>query len=261
MSPGLKLASLALVLGTARGQIPILCATAGHMQRGECCPVFWGDGSLCGSASGRGGCQRLEEGQRWAGDPSRGRDFRLHWPTYFYRRVCKCTGNYAGADCGECGYGWQGEGCQRRHTVVRRDLAKMSRGERARFVRAMQAAKTTHSRRFMVYASEGAWRQAPKSFRPASVFDVATWVHYVCSKTLVTGEGPNFAHQSTAFAVWHKLYLLYLEKEIRNITGDEDFYIPVWSWAGSANCTVCSDELFGRSTDTGLLTGPFQNWT
>eukprot|EP00061_Rhincodon_typus_P004247 g22109.t1 len=256
-------ALLLLLLGATGAQIPIQCATVGHMQSSECCPAYPGDGSPCGSASGRGSCREVEtprergERERQGGGTA---DFRLWWPTYFYMRACACQGNYGGADCGECAYGWRGEHCQERYTVVRRDLANMSRDERQKFVDAMLKAKTTLSQRYVIYASEGATAGSRKGFRRATVFDVATWMHYVCSKTLVTGTGPNFAHQSTAFMAWHKLYLLYLEKEIRNVTGDEGFFIPVWSWAGSANCTVCTDELFGRSQTNGRLTGPFGDW-
>uniref|UniRef100_UPI00398F8111 tyrosinase-like n=1 Tax=Pristiophorus japonicus TaxID=55135 RepID=UPI00398F8111 len=259
---------LLLRLAVAGGQVPIQCATAEHLRAGECCPLFWGDGSPCGEASRRGRCREASPGGGgwgaeggWRGRPA-GRDFRLRWPAYFYRRLCACAGNFAGADCGECRPGWRGAGCGRPYTVVRRDLARLSPAQRRLFVERLAAAKRTPSQRYAIYASPGPAPGAPLAFRRASVYHVATWMHYVLPKPVPGGEGVIFAHRSTAFPTWHKMYLLHLEAEIRNMTGDDTFFIPVWSWAGKGGCDVCTDELFGRSGPGGWLSrrSVFGSW-
>ena len=40
----------------------------------------------------------------------------------------------------------------------------------------------------------------------------------------------DYAHQGTGFATWHRLYLLWLEREIQREIGDHEFRIPYWDW-------------------------------
>ncbi|XP_078062025.1 tyrosinase-like [Mustelus asterias] len=257
MARASRVAWLLLYLGAARAQIPLPCADRAHVEAGECCPAFWGDGSPCGSASGRGRCREV------GGLGGRGEraDFRLGWPGYFFRWLCWCAGNYGGADCGECGFGWRGEGCRERHLAVRRELANLTAGERRRFVRNLQASKVTLSKRYAVYASEASAPNSRRSFRRESAFNVATWVHHLTSKTLDEDGRPFYAHRSTAFPVWHRLFLLFLESEIRNVTADDSFFIPVWTWAGKGGCDVCTRDLFGSSGSDGHLKDSiFRSW-
>ncbi|XP_067835043.1 tyrosinase-like [Heptranchias perlo] len=258
--------SLLLLLGVARAQIPIRCASVTNLRRGECCPAAWQDGSPCGQSSGRGRCQDImTEGESERAERERERpnvwDFRLWWPSYFFVRMCVCSGNFAGADCGECQPGWRGTACQEKHVVVRRDLAAMSRRERRIFVDRLHQSKTTLSARYVIYASESDRAGSQLVFRQASVYNVAHWMHYLCAKTLGVSSTP-FAHRSSGFLGWHKMYLLYLETEIRNMTQDDSFFIPVWTWAGKHDCDVCTDDLFGRSDPNGFLLWPsrFSRW-
>ncbi|XP_048477234.1 LOW QUALITY PROTEIN: tyrosinase-like, partial [Rhincodon typus] len=159
--------------------IPTDCGTAAHIESSECCPVFWGDGSPCGSASGRGSCQDVTgetppgAQEERAREQINTRDFRLWWPTYFFRRA---------------------------------------------------------------------------------------WVHYVCAKPIRTSAEPYFGHRSAAFLIWHRMYLLHLEGEIRNITGDNSFTMPFWTWPGKGGCDVCTDQLFGSSQAGEQLSGQFSSW-
>ncbi|GCC42527.1 hypothetical protein chiPu_0026561 [Chiloscyllium punctatum] len=263
--PGLELACVLLILGTARAQIPIQCGSPAHVESGECCPPFWGDGSPCGSVSGRGRCQDItretpqERGERER-EQRNSRDFRLWWPTFFFRQLCVCRGNFGGADCGECAYGWQGAGCQARRVVTRRDISTLSEVERERFVRLLTQSKVILSQRYVIYASGSSAPNSPLAFRRASVYDVANWVHYVSAKSIRTSAEPYYGHRSAAFPSWHRMYLLHLETEIRNLTGDDAFTMPVWSWAGKAGCDVCTERLFGSSQGGGQLSGRFGSW-
>ncbi|XP_038636268.1 tyrosinase-like [Scyliorhinus canicula] len=257
MAQALELVCVLLLQGSAQAQIPIQCANDVNLDSGECCPVFWGDGSPCGKDSGRGTCQQVVDERAEAGTV----DFRVRWPSYFFHRLCVCKGNYGGPDCGECQYGWQGKGCQKSRVVVRRDLADMNAAERQRFVNALHKSKVTLSKRYSIYVSESSVPNSRRSFQRATAFNVANWVHYLTSKTLNQANQLHFAHRSTAFPVWHRLFLLFLESEIRNVTEDDTFFIPVWSWAGKSNCDVCTDDLFGNSGSDGGLTGSiFRSW-
>ena len=40
----------------------------------------------------------------------------------------------------------------------------------------------------------------------------------------------DFAHESTGFPTWHRLYLLWIEREIQIMTSDHTFRVPYWDW-------------------------------
>ncbi|KAG7455489.1 hypothetical protein MATL_G00257250 [Megalops atlanticus] len=59
--------------------------------------------------------------------------------------------------------------------------------------------------------------------------------------------GKNAAHQGPTFPFWHRYYLLFMEREIRDLTGDEDFFIPYWDWTKTNHCNICTNDLMGDS--------------
>ncbi|XP_038641681.1 tyrosinase-like [Scyliorhinus canicula] len=257
-----------LVLGMVartQGQIPRSCATDWHISNRTCCPRWWGDGSPCGSASKRGYCQELALSSPWpAGQVGEGgaMDFRLAWPSYFFSRLCVCQQRYGGVDCGECAHGWVGSQCQQQHLVQRQDLWQMSVPERDLFLDRLLLAKQTVSSRYVIYASSSRQPASPFRFQDASLYNVFAWAHYLCAKPRGDGQPGIYAHRGPAFPSWHRLYLLSFEREMRNLTGDRDFYLPYWTWAGQQSCDVCTDNLFGSNDAQGFLNpnSRFRNW-
>src|SRR5256885_977732 len=47
-----------------------------------------------------------------------------------------------------------------------------------------------------------------------------------------TPNGSNAAHMGPAFCPWHREFILRLEHDIQQATGDPDFGLPYWDWAG-----------------------------
>ncbi|XP_060679579.1 tyrosinase-like [Hemiscyllium ocellatum] len=257
MAVRLLLASV--LVGSVSAQFPRACAHADALKSQTCCPVWERDGSACGEKSGRGSCQSPAGAQapRYSG-----RDFRMAWPSTFYRRLCFCKGPFSGFDCGECQEGRWGPQCRRRHLTVRRGLHEMSRAEQRRFVERLVLAKSTVSRRYVILVSRNTSDAGSAKFRNASVYDVCTWVQYMAAKPIRTKEEPNFAHMGPAFAVWHRRYLLFFEREMRHLTGDQEFFLPYWNWTLSPTCDICTDGLMGRNGPSGALLppSPFANW-
>ena len=40
----------------------------------------------------------------------------------------------------------------------------------------------------------------------------------------------DFAHESTGFPTWHRLFMLWIEREIQVMTGNHTFRVPYWDW-------------------------------
>ncbi|XP_041038462.1 tyrosinase-like [Carcharodon carcharias] len=244
------------VLASTQGQVPRTCASDWHIANGMCCPHWWGDGSPCGSASGRGYCQELALPSPWSGGQvgeGHATHFRLCCPSYFFSWLCACQRGCGGVDCGECAPGRVGSQCQRRRLVERRDLRQMSVSERDLFLDRLLLAKRTVSSRYVIYTSSSPEPGSPLHVRDASLDDILAWAHYLCAKPQGDGQLSSYAHQGPAFPCWHRVYLLSFEREMRNLTGEQDFYLPYWAWAGQQSCDICIDHIFGSNDAQGVL--------
>ncbi|XP_078271792.1 tyrosinase-like [Rhinoraja longicauda] len=243
----------------ARSQFPRVCTTPSALQAKTCCPVWVGDGSACGRASGRGSCLEVVDVPVPRHSTS---DFRLTWPTRFYTSVCSCGPRFAGFDCGDCQEGYRGPECRGWQVRVRKGLHQMAPGEMRRFLAQLDLAKRTVSPRYVVLTSRNTSDPAAHSFRNATVFDVTTWVHYMAAKAVGLRTEPNFAHMGAAFTVWHRRYLAFFEQEMRWLTKDEWFTLPFWDWTREPHCDICTDAALGRSGPDGLLRPPsiFARW-
>ncbi|XP_072341516.1 tyrosinase-like [Scyliorhinus torazame] len=251
---------LPLVLASGAGaQIPRLCATTSALRSKTCCPVWEGDGSVCGEDSGRGTCQEpAGEGQPQLSE----RDFRKGWPTSLYSQICMCQGRFAGFDCGECKEGYRGARCESWKLSVRPGLHEMDWEAKQRFLDYLERAKTTVSERYVILVTRNTSDVNSYYFHNATVYDICTWVHYVAAKPIKTRDEPNFAHMGPGFVVWHRKYLLFFEKEMRHLTQDEDFVVPYWDWTRFNSCDICTDELMGSNDHSGKLLGttPLTTW-
>ncbi|XP_076832304.1 LOW QUALITY PROTEIN: tyrosinase [Brachyhypopomus gauderio] len=239
----------------SRQQFPRACATPEALQNKQCCPVWPGDGSVCGARSGRGFCQDvtvsdLPNGPQY---PHSDVDDRERWPLVFYNRTCRCAGNFMGYNCAECKFGYFGFNCAERRESVRKNILQVSVADRRRFISYINLAKNTISSDFVI--ATGTYAQMNNGTNPmfadVTVYDLFVWMHYYVSRDALLG-GPNnvwedvdFAHEAAAFLPWHRVFLLLWEHEIRKLTGDFNFTIPYWDWRDAQGCQVCTDELMG----------------
>ncbi|XP_070567031.1 tyrosinase-like [Ptychodera flava] len=110
-------------------------------------------------------------------------------------------------------------------------------------------------------------------FNEINVYDEFVWMHYFAArqnlekgrktqhKDIPSVVQADFAHAGPAFLTWHRAYMLFWERALQKISGDEDFLISYWDWAGEPDCTVCNDNYVGESDKNGhTLTGSFSNW-
>ncbi|KAJ8368081.1 hypothetical protein SKAU_G00081090 [Synaphobranchus kaupii] len=270
----LSIFSIFLQFRISSQQFPRPCATAEVLRTKQCCPVWEGDGSVCGARSGRGFCQDVVISDRPNGPqyPHSDIDDRERWPLVFYNRTCQCAGNYMGFNCGECKFGYFGANCAERRESVRRNIFQLSVTERRKFISYLNLAKNTISQDYVI--ATGTYEEMNNGTNPIfadiSVYDLFVWMHYYVSRDALLGGSNNvwtdidFAHESAAFLPWHRVYLLHWEQEIRKVTGDFNFTIPYWDWRDAQDCQVCTDELMGaRSPLSQNLISPasvFSSW-
>ncbi|OCT73638.1 tyrosinase [Xenopus laevis] len=255
-----------LCFSGVQSQFPRVCTSKEALQTKICCPA-WTDGSACGVRSGRGRCRNgVAFSSFAAGQVPLYNDDRLDWPRHYYDRTCECFGNYGGFNCGYCKYGYHGDKCDRKKTVVRRDIRELTLVERKRIFSYLALAKTTKSKDFVVLTTGDRHHRDTFTFVDASVYDLFAWIHYYSMKPIMRNSTLNpsktYAHQGPAFPGWHRLGLLFLEREIQRMTGDEDFALPYYDWRGEKNCSICTNDFLGDNDVQGYLSpySHFYSW-
>ncbi|XP_053174449.1 tyrosinase-like [Scomber japonicus] len=239
---------------SVEAQFPRPCTTPDALQARMCCPLW--NGSPCGFSSGRGVCAPHP-----ARDLPKPADFRVNWPRVFYDSVCTCWGNYDGFDCGQCLPGWKGPQCLQKHHVDRKEITDLTDEERDTFISSLHKAKHSVSSRYVILTSNDTTVDGNYAFQNASVYDLYVWMHYYSAKPYA-GSANNAAHKGPAFALWHRVFLLFIEREIRELTGIQDFYVPYWDWTRTDHCNICTNKYVGGVGKDGRIDSAslFSEW-
>lgn len=72
-------------------------------------------------------------------------------------------------------------------------------------------------------------------------------VHF-SEKEGVCGKAPDYAHEKLGFLTWHRLFLLWFEREIKIELDKPDFRLYYWDWRGGKDI----DKLLTRDRFGGI---------
>ena len=229
-------------------QFPAVCNTPDSLQTKTCCP------NNCGGPT-RGNCQNItarvvaqwgmadsevnEILQNTPNEPQKGTaDARYLWPTVVFERVCICSGNYGGVDCTECDFGWTGTDCStRKTTVIRKSFNRLTTAEKQTLINATRDLKEEMGYWSVIVGEPSNYTSGMVTLQNVSTYNLFIYLHDyvtrdddVCTKQVNKGIVIDFAHSGPVFPVWHRHYVLLLEKEFQRITGNASFALPYWRW-------------------------------
>ena len=230
-------------------QFPAVCNTPDNLQMKTCCP------NNCGGPT-RGMCQNISAkvvAQREMSDsevtgvladspnqPQKGTaDSRYLWPTVVFEMMCICTGNFGGVDCNECNFGWKGSDCNTRKTrVIRKSFSRLTETEKETVVNATRDLKNEMGYWSVIVEEPPNYTSGTVTLQNVSTYNFFVFLHQFvarsdsskCTKELNNNVHIDFAHLGPVFPVWHRRYLLTVEKEFQRITNNSLFGLPYWQW-------------------------------
>ena len=251
------------------GQFPSICNTPENLQEKTCCP---------NNCRGQGTCRNITELaniqsqsanptiigilQNAPNVPAKGTaDARYLWPTVVFEKVCLCDGNFWGGDCSVCNFGWRGNDCNvRKKPVVRKSFARLSKTEKMAFITATKELKKENNVWSVVSNEPASYSSGHVTLQNVSTYDFFIYLHdYVARDCFCGSENMNvsidFAHAGPVFPVWHRRYLLTVEREFQRIMKNDSFGLPYWQWEQNDK-SMFAEEYYGVPSNS---SGPAVN--
>ena len=160
-------------------------------------------------------------------------DSRYLWPTMVFESVCDCSDHFYGADCSECNFGWTGDDCQTKKTpVIRKRFGSLTEEEKQDVIDGLLKLKS-ETGYWTVITFEPTTPAGRVQLQGVSTYDYLVYIHNYVSrdasaacKKINGGTSVDFAHSGPNFPVWHRTYLLILERAMQRVLGNDNFGFP-----------------------------------
>lgn len=272
---------LFLVYKISYSLVPKICVNNVTSIDKVCCPARIGSSIPCGGPV-YGRCSPIHIHQDRV-EPILLRDDRLNWPIRFFKKMCRCEGNFYGIACEKCWYGWEGENCDRKSIITRRNIHSFSKLEKKRFLQILHISYSSPSEFMILDESDSEHSDSLRNpnFIQVTFQQYIAYVHHYASRSTFFEDEEmceqhgylDYNHNSVSFATWHRALMLYWERELAKIALKEfnwkDFAIPYWDWVDATECEVCNNHLVGATGDYDPvneiwpidIASPFHNWT
>ena len=240
--------SLLLLSVAVHGQFPAVCNNQQLLDNKTCCP------NDCGGPT-RGSCVNITQTvvDQWDNANSsivellrrapetqgkNAADARYQWPIVVFENVCNCSGHYGGYNCLECDFGWTGNDCsERKVPVVRKHFDSLSDTEKSDFVSATRELKTEVGIWSVIVEEPLNYSSGTVTLQNVSTYDMFIFLHDYIARDgsdaclrLNDNITIDFAHEGPVFPVWHRRYLLIVEREFQRIMSNDSFGFPYWQW-------------------------------
>ena len=185
-------------------------------------------------------------------------DSRYLWPTVVFEMMCICIGNFGGVDCNECNFGWTGNNCTTRKTpVIRKSFNRLTETEKQTVVNAISDLKNEMGYWSVIVEEPSNYTSGNVTLQNVSTYNFFVFLHQFvarsdsskCTKELNNNVPIDFAHSGPVFPVWHRRYLLTVEKEIQRITNNPSFGLPYWQWEEDDRSPF-TQEYFGTPSNS-----------
>ena len=183
----------AVVINFSLAQFPMACSDSNSLTNQICCPNANG-GAVCGGTN-RGRCEMITIP---ASSSAHHKQVRDRWPFYF-KRVCKCVGNFAGYDCTRCKYGYYGDQCDMKYSGIRKSISQFSSNEWSEYTDILNKTRTYNSSYF-VFTEEpnetnlnkpNTFMILPKA-ENVSLYKLFVWLHHYVAKDNEKGNVHKF---------------------------------------------------------------------
>jgi hypothetical protein len=157
------------------------------------------------------------------------------WLTERFTNVCLCNGNFWGADCSQCKFGWTGANCDQASPLrVRQAFPLLSPADQKNVINTFIKAKTVMAPGTNINFFD--WFAGLHSFAGGSY----SWNHAY----IMPNSPPNYAHSQwnangdvywgAGFLSWHRHLLLQFEQMMALVSGNSSFAMPYWDWSKTA---------------------------